>query len=309
MCDCEAPSNVNSFCQRPPIMESQSPLPAVQLDKSHSENALLSARSIPCWRWWVALLIVGSFPVLAALSSTKSAGRDSQAEATLPKSVEGLLLGGGLQFGFILLLFGLSWLFSRATKDELWLRWREGIAPVWKGVLYSIGLRVLAALPLIAIGIVLMNMGFSERELKAWMQGNKPQTEGIGDAVRAGSLLYKATMLTFFSFVVAGLGEELWRGATMRALLEIAPRALSPLVKSGVVVIVSSVVFGVGHLYQGVIGVLITTVLGLALGALTLHHRAIWPSVIAHGCFDATTFLMVMLGADKMAQQAHWWLR
>lgn len=290
-------------------MDSQPPLPAVQLDKSHSENAPLSARSIARWRWWVALILVGSFPVLAALSSTRRVGHDSQGEATLPKSVEGLLIVGGLQFGFILLLFGLSWLFSRATKDELWLRWRTGIAPVWQGVLYSIGLRVLSALPLIAIAMVLLRLGFSEHELKAWMQGNKPQTEGIGDSVRAGTLLYKATMLTFFSFIVAGLGEELWRGATMRGLLEIAPRTLSPLAKNVIVVIVSSVVFGVGHLYQGVIGVLVTTVLGLALGALTLHHRSIWPSVIAHGCFDATTFLMVMMGVDKMATQTHWWMR
>ncbi len=290
-------------------MESQSPLPAVQLNKPHSENVPPSARPIARWRWWVALIIVGSFPVLAALSSTRRAGHDSKGEATLPSSVEGLLFAGGLQFGFILLLFGLSWLFSRATKDELWLRWRTGIAPVWQGALYSIGLRVLSALPLIAIAMVLLRLGFSEHELKAWMQGNKPQTDGIGDSVRAGTILYKATMLTFFSFIVAGLGEELWRGATMRGLLEIAPRTLSPLAKNGIVVIVSSVVFGVGHLYQGVIGVLVTTVLGLALGALTLHHRSIWPSVIAHGCFDATTFLMVMLGADKMSQGAHFWIR
>lgn len=225
----------------------------------------------------------------------------------MPSSVEGLLFAGALQLGFILLLFGLSWLFSRATKDELWLRWRGGIAPLWKGALYSIGLRVLSALPFIAIAIVLMKMGFTEREMKAWMQGNRPQTEGIGDAVRAGTLLYKATMLSLFSFAVAGFGEELWRGATMRGLLQIAPRTLPPLVKNVIVVIISAVVFGIGHLYQGVIGVLITTVLGLALGALTLYHRSIWPSVIAHGCFDAASFLMVMLGADKLAQQAHWW--
>ena len=286
-------------------MDSQAPLPAVPLNKSLSE-ASPRARPIARWRWWVALILVGSFPVLAALSSTRRAGHDGHGEATLPKSVEGLLLVGGLQFGFILLLFGLSWLFSRATKDELWLRWRTGIAPIWQGALYSIGLRVLSALPLIAIAMVLLKLGFSERELKAWMQGNKPQTEGLGDSVRAGSLLYKATILTFFSFIVAGLGEELWRGATMRALLEIAPRKLSPFVKNASVVIVSSVVFGVGHLYQGVIGVLVTTVLGFALGALTLHHRSIWPSVIAHGCFDASTFLIVVLGADKIAQQAAW---
>ena len=273
-----------------------------------SDNPPPGSRPIARWRWWLALIIVGSFPVLAALSSTRRVGHDSQGEATLPSSVEGLLLAGGLQFGFILLLFGLSWLFSRATKNELWLRWRTGVDPIWQGALYSIGLRILSVLPFIIIAVVLTKIGYSEEAMKAWMQGNKPQTEGLSDSVRAGSTLYKATMLTFFSFIVAGLGEELWRVATMRGLLEIAPRALSPVAKNVIAVTVSAVVFGVGHLYQGAVGILLTTVLGVALGAITLHHRSVWPAVIAHGCFDASTFLLVVLNADKLAQQHAWWL-
>ena len=74
-------------------------------------------------------------------------------------------------------------------------------------------------------------------------------------------------MLTFFSFVVAGFGEELWRVATMRGLVEIAPRTMAPFAKNAVAVVVSALIFGIGHLYQGVFGVVLTAFIGIALGA------------------------------------------
>ena len=151
-----------------------------------------------------------------------------------------------------------------------------------------------------------MILGFKPEAATEWINAHKPQTEGIGDSVRAGSALYKAIMLSFFSFVVAGFGEELWRVGTMRGLLEIAPRSLSPSAKNCIAVLISAVIFGIGHLYQGFLGMGITALIGIVLGAITLYHRSIWPAVIAHGCFDATSFLMVMLGADKLAPQTLW---
>ena len=292
-----------------PKMESP-PLPAPDWGRppvSSDDNPPPASRPIARWRWFVATLLVGAFPFAAALSSTIRVKRNGGGEATLPSSVEGLLLAGALQLAFILLFFGAGWLFSRATRAELWMPWRKGIAPLWQGALYSIGLRFLPILPLIAVGIVLTILGFKPEALGHWISANRPQTDGIGDSIRAGSALYKALMLTFFSFVVAGWAEELWRVATMRGLIEIAPRKMPPFAKNAVAVLVSALVFGIGHLYQGVIGVCVTAFIGVALGAITLYHRSIWPAVIAHGCFDAASFLMVVLGADKLAPQQAWW--
>ena len=289
-----------------PFADSTPPLPPPQ--SSEAIKAPSAAPRRARWRWWVALFLVGAFPFAAALSSTVRVKRNSGGEATLPSSVEGLLVAGALQLAIILFFFGLSWLFSRATKSELWMNWRTGLAPLWQGALYSIGLRFLPLLPFFAVAIVLSLLGYTPEAAVKWLNANRPQTDGIGDSVRAGSALYKALMLTFFSFVVAGFGEELWRVATMRSLLEIAPHRLSPLLKNSIAVLISALVFGIGHLYQGVVGVGITAFIGIALGAITLHHRSIWPAVIAHGCFDAASFAMVMLGADKLAPQTHWWL-
>ena len=267
----------------------------------------LALRPLARWRWWVYLLIVGSYPLLIALSSTLRAPRSAApgGEApgiTLPASLRGLWIAGAIEIASLLLFFGLAWLFTRPNRDQLWWRWRGGLQPIWRGALYSVGLRLLPVLPFIAIGVVLTLFGVDAKTLEAWISQNKPQTEGLGEAMRAGSPLYKLTMLTFFSFGVAGLREELWRVATMRGLLEVAPRGWSAAAKSSGAVVVSAVVFGVGHWYQGVVGVGVTALIGLALGAITLHHRSAWPAIIAHGCFDAATFLMVVLGADKLAK-------
>ena len=282
--------------------------PAWNQPPIQSGDSLPASRPIARWRWFVATIAVGAFPFAAALSSTVRVKRNGGGEATLPSSVEGLLLAGALQLAVILFFFGLGWLFSRATRSELWLGWRNGVAPIWQGALYSIGLRFLPLLPLFVAAIVLTMLGYKPEALSHWVSANRPQTEGIGDSIRAGSALYKALMLTFFSFIVAGFGEELWRVATMRGLIEIAPRTMSPLAKNIIAVTVSAIVFGIGHLYQGVAGVGVTALIGIALGAMTLHHKSVWPAIIAHGFFDASSFLMVVLGADKLAPQTHWWL-
>ena len=35
------------------------------------------------------------------------------------------------------------------------------------------------------------------------------------------------------------------------------------------------------------------SVLGLLLGIIMVVHKSIWPAVIAHGMFDATTFALI----------------
>ncbi|PYK61394.1 MAG: hypothetical protein DME43_02550 [Verrucomicrobia bacterium] len=46
----------------------------------------------------------------------------------------------------------------------------------------------------------------------------------------------------------------------------------------------------------------VATLLGLFLGLILIVHRSIWPAVIAHGFFDATTFALLPLVASKLPQ-------
>ncbi len=97
------------------------------------------------------------------------------------------------------------------------------------------------------------------------------------------------------AWTLAACGEEfVYRGYLLtriaRALGD-APRAwLGALV-------VTSILFGVGHGYQGASGMITAGLGGFAFGLLYLATgRNLWVSVIAHGTMDTVGFLLLFLG-------------
>ncbi|NOU30916.1 MAG: CPBP family intramembrane metalloprotease [Polyangiaceae bacterium] len=56
-------------------------------------------------------------------------------------------------------------------------------------------------------------------------------------------------------------------------------------------VILSAVFFGLGHLYQGPLGVAQTLVAGLVLGAIAAYRRSIVASMVAHVAVDVLGFV------------------
>ena len=97
------------------------------------------------------------------------------------------------------------------------------------------------------------------------------------------------------AWTLAACGEEfVYRGYLLtriaRALGD-APRAwLGALVAS-------SILFGAGHGYQGVSGMITAGLGGFAFGLLYLATgRNLWASVIAHGTMDTVGFVLLFLG-------------
>lgn len=81
--------------------------------------------------------------------------------------------------------------------------------------------------------------------------------------------------------LTAGLCEEfLYRGFTMAAL---ARWGLPP----WSVVLLSSVLFGLAHLYQGRSGFLSTLVIGTVFGTARITYHALAPEIAWHAAFDA----------------------
>lgn len=58
-------------------------------------------------------------------------------------------------------------------------------------------------------------------------------------------------------------------------------------------VLVSSLLFGLGHLYQGWIGVGQTTLVGIVLALLTLRWGTLWPAIAAHALLDLSSILFM----------------
>lgn len=62
-------------------------------------------------------------------------------------------------------------------------------------------------------------------------------------------------------------------------------------------VLVSSLLFGLGHLYQGWIGVGQTTLIGIVLALSVIRWGSLWPAIIAHALLDVSSILFMEAAA------------
>jgi hypothetical protein len=89
----------------------------------------------------------------------------------------------------------------------------------------------------------------------------------------------------------AGFVEEfLWRGYLMNRLVDLQGKQTK---LAWVIALVgSAVIFGLGHTYQGLAGVVQISVAGLLLGVAFLTvRRNLWPLMIAHAIMDTVSFV------------------
>ena len=217
---------------------------------------------------------------------------------------KGLLIVCAVELGIFGLVFGLAWLSSRASRDDLLWRWRGSYWTVPLGIGYSVAIRVALGMMAAAVAVVLMATGVVSMEgLQEFSLANRPQVEAIVDvqAMRHNPLYFWLT-LTLVSFVVAGLREEVWRGALLAGLRVLWPRFFGSRAGQIGAAAIGAVIFGFGHLPQGVLAVFMTALLGFGLGVIMVLHRSIWPAVIAHGMFDATSLALLPWAMERLQE-------
>lgn len=94
-------------------------------------------------------------------------------------------------------------------------------------------------------------------------------------------------------WTLAALGEEIaYRGYLLTRVREALGGGRPALV---VAVLVSSLLFGVAHSEQGLIGVFVITLDALAWSALRLHYKTLWASILAHGFNNTLGFITFFL--------------
>lgn len=91
---------------------------------------------------------------------------------------------------------------------------------------------------------------------------------------------------------VAFYEEGLFRGFFL-SRLEIVAQGLGPPLARGVAVLVSSLVFGLLHAYQGPLGVIQTGLVGLCLAVLATWRRSTWAAMVAHCAIDVIGLSLV----------------
>ena len=108
-----------------------------------------------------------------------------------------------------------------------------------------------------------------------------------------GDLGTLAVML-LLSWTLAAVGEEVaYRGYLLTRVRQVLGGSTAGVVVS---VLATSVVFGLAHTEQGVVGVTLATIDGLAYCALRLRYGTVWAPVLAHGFLNMiglTSFYLV----------------
>ena len=96
-------------------------------------------------------------------------------------------------------------------------------------------------------------------------------------------------------FTAGFLEELLWRGYLMNRLVDLQGNKTK---LAWVISLVgSALIFGLGHMYQGLGGVIKITAVGLLFGAAFLTvRRNLWPVIIAHALLETVGFVQDYFG-------------
>ena len=191
-------------------------------------------------------------------------------------------LAGIIPFSETPFLLLLGWL-------SLWLR-RVG----WRGVGLrrprSWGQTLLFGT---ACGVLLQLLSLYALEpLVERLTGKLPDVKQFEMVVGNPSMLLIMLLLVW---TMAAFGEEMvHRGYLMNRWAELFGEGRAAWAAA---LILTSIVFGLVHFYQGPSGMITTAVLGLAYGVLyLLAGRNLWVPIIAHGVLDTVGFILIYLG-------------
>jgi membrane protease YdiL (CAAX protease family) len=95
--------------------------------------------------------------------------------------------------------------------------------------------------------------------------------------------------LLALSWTLAAVGEETaYRGYLQTRMAQLFGRGRMGL---AVAIVASSVLFGVAHSEQGVVGVIAVTLDAIAFSVLRYRYRTLWASVLAHGFNNTIGFV------------------
>lgn len=212
--------------------------------------------------------------ILLALALTLAAGLVTGLLALMVSSRLGIPLLPMLVLQGVVILGGLHGL----------LRWR---GQRWRDVgLARISPRDVAR-ALLALGLVfLVNAGLTSLLGSldpALAEAHQDRLAGVGGLLATGlSGLGIAGLMLF-----VGLYEELLaRGFLLSRCRTLLGGTWAP-------VILSSVLFGLGHGYQGWFGVLQTALVGLVFARLTLYWGTLWPAILAHAALNSLSLILL----------------
>jgi membrane protease YdiL (CAAX protease family) len=240
--------------------------------------------SVSRWRWWVHLILIGGYFIPSLFF------HQVRTRPELTNSAAGLIFVSTIDILFFALVFLVAVRISRATRDDLYLRWRPDWSVVPLGIIYSVAIRLVVAVVGIIV-VALVAVAAQPDDLRHFMSENRAHLERIANPeVMQTSPAYYWLSITLISFLNAGIREEFWRTGTLAGLRALFPDRFGSVGGQIVAAGWIAMLFGAAHARLGFIAAIVAGTLGFMLGIIIIFHRSVWPAVFAHGFFDAATF-------------------
>lgn len=196
----------------------------------------------------------------------------------------GLVLAGGplVNLGLVLVV-AIFWVVCK-TRGSTWSDFGLARPKSWgRTILMGLGVTVgiiVSFSPLISLIQLVFPVAQQELSRFEFLRGNLP------------NLILNVVAMWF----TAGFFEELlWRGYLMNRLVDLQGKNTK---FAWVIALVgSAIIFGLGHTYQGLGGVIRIIAVGLLFGAAFLAvRRNLWPLIIAHALLDTISFVQHYFG-------------
>jgi hypothetical protein len=131
--------------------------------------------------------------------------------------------------------------------------------------------------------------------LVIWLTG-QPVDRSAFDVLRGNvpALIFGLLVV----WTLAAFGEELiFRGYLMNTIKRVFRH------KNGgwfIACIVNAILFGLGHTYQGITGIILLSVVGLLYALFYLASgQNLWVPILMHGLYDTSAFLVIFFNLDK----------
>jgi len=236
-------------------------------------------RMPPKRRWEFHLLLI-SVPLLLALCGYHPSG---EAVHLIPGKLTQLPTFLAAHLVIWASCLGLGFLISEVTDAELHLPHASWTKTIAIGLLWSVAIR-LSLLPVAFLASKFIGA-----------QGLQAFSERMSEVLNLENLAGRPlqTLIIYGTLaLMAGFLEELWRAGFLAGLQRLLPRAFSSRIGTFGMIVVTAAFFGLGHLYQGGMGVAVTFVLGLGLGSILVWRKSYWEAAIAHTAFDAVSFAL-----------------
>lgn len=99
--------------------------------------------------------------------------------------------------------------------------------------------------------------------------------------------------------VVAAFGEEIfYRGYVTKRIAVILGNSKKGWIAG---IVISSIIFGFAHLYQGGSGVITTGFIALIFGAIFYNNQQnLWVGIVTHGFYDVFGITMIYYGQERL---------